>query len=117
VSGQYFIQTRPEDNGAYLRDVVFVNKSLATESTERNKNVIQTGIVSFRVFPWVPWPFTRTRFQIKSHAGLMFEIPMLPRQSSEPLGRFTVLRPRTTYFSTGKQNPLSQAGQPGEKTA
>jgi hypothetical protein len=42
---------------------------------------------------------------------------MLPRQSSEPLGRFTVLRPRTTYFSTGKQNPLSQAGQPGEKTA
>jgi len=29
---------------------------IATESTQGNKNVIKTGMVSFRVFPWVPWP-------------------------------------------------------------
>jgi hypothetical protein len=23
---------------------------------EGNKNVMKPGIVSFRVFPWVPWP-------------------------------------------------------------
>jgi len=30
---------------------------IATESTEGNKNDIQMSIVSFRVFPWVPWPY------------------------------------------------------------
>jgi hypothetical protein len=56
LHGLALVHYQLENNGCWQGKPGVGISLIATESTEGHGKIIKMGIVSFRVFPWVPWP-------------------------------------------------------------